>query len=86
MHRHNRENKTQIHHQHQTNNSTNKTNIKTHKEGMPIRPVINKINAPAYNLAKLLKKEMHILLPLPNKYTVKTSNEIAQNIIIIPTN
>ena len=74
MHRHNRENKTQIHHQHETNNSQLKANIKTHKEGMPIRPVINKINAPAYNL---LNKQMHILLPLPNTYTVKNSNEIA---------
>ena len=63
-----------------------KANIKTHKEGMPIRPVINNINAPAYNLAKLLNKQMHILLPLPNTYTVKNSNEIAQEIIKIPIN
>ena len=48
-----------------------KANIKTHKEGMPIRPVINNINAPAYNLAKLLNQHLHILLPLPNTYTVK---------------
>jgi len=48
-----------------------KANIKTHKEGMPIRPVTNNINAPANNLAKLLNKQLHILLPLPNTYTIK---------------
>jgi len=53
---------------------------------MPIRPVINNINAPAYNLAELLNKQLHILLPLPNIYTVKNSNEIAQEIIKIPIN
>ena len=48
-----------------------KANIKTHKEGMPIRPVINNINAPAYNLAKLLNKQLHIPLPLPTTHTVR---------------
>jgi len=63
-----------------------KANIKTHKERMPIRPVINKINAPAYNLAKLLNKQIHILLPLPNTCAVKNSNEQAQEIIKLPIN
>ena len=49
-----------------------KANMKTCKEGMLIRPVINNINAPAYNLAKLLNKQLHILLPLPKTYTIKT--------------
>jgi hypothetical protein len=53
---------------------------------MPIRPVINNINAPACNLAKLLNQQLHILLPLPNTYTVKNTNEIAQEIIKIPIN
>jgi len=63
-----------------------KANIKTHKERMRIRLVINNINAPAYNLAKLLNKQLHILLPLPNTYTIKNTNEIAQEIIKIPIN
>ena len=48
-----------------------KAHIKTHKEDMPIRPVVNNVNAPSHNIAKQLNQQLYILLPLPNTYTVK---------------
>ena len=51
-----------------------KAHIKTHKEDMPIRPVVNNINAPSHKIAKLLNQQLHVLLPLTNTYTVKKLN------------
>ena len=48
-----------------------KAHIKTHKEDMPIRLVVNNVNAPSHNIAKHLNQQLYILLPLPNMYTVK---------------
>ena len=49
-------------------------------------PTVHVTSFIAYNLAKLLNKQLHILLPLPNTYILKNSNEIAQEIIKIPIN
>ena len=48
-------------------------NIKTHKVGNPLRPIISQIPTPTYNLAKTLNK---IISPfIPNQYTVTSSND-----------
>jgi hypothetical protein len=47
--------------------------IKTHKEGEPIRPVINNTQALSYKLAKFLNKKLRSLIDLPNTYTTKNS-------------
>ena len=50
---------------------TLKAQIKLHKTGMPIRPVINNINAPTYKLANFLAKSISSYLPLQHQYNVK---------------
>ena len=54
--------------------------IKTHKEGAPIRPVINSRHAPAYKTAKLLNKELLNFVNLPNTFITKNSHEVAQDL------
>jgi hypothetical protein len=58
---------------------------KTHKEGAPIRPVINSIQAPSYRLAKHLSKNLKTMLNLPNRYNAKDSKEVAGEISTIQT-
>ena len=41
---------------------------KIHKINSPIRPVINWQNVPAYKLAKLLSKLLHLYVPLPDAF------------------
>jgi hypothetical protein len=55
--------------------------IKTHKEGTPIRPVINSIQAPSYKLAKYLNKILQNMLNLPNTYNIKNSKEVTQELL-----
>ena len=48
-------------------------NVKIHKEGNPLRPIISQIPTPTYNLAKSLNK---IISPfIPNQYTIKSTND-----------
>ena len=48
-------------------------NVKTHKENLPLRPIISQIPTPTYSLAKSLN---NIIAPyVPSKYTVKSSND-----------
>ena len=54
--------------------------IKTHKIDKPIRPVIDNTKAPSYRLAKHINKKLYNLLNLPNRYTLKNSYELAQDI------
>ena len=83
MYRNNRQKKTQIYYQYETKYTTTQS---THKVDMPIRPVVNNVNIPSHNIAKQLNQQLYIILPLPNTYTVKNSNEIAHEIIRIPIN
>jgi hypothetical protein len=46
--------------------------IKTHKEGAPIRPVVNSLHAPSYKTAKLLIKKLLNLVNLLNFSLLKT--------------
>jgi hypothetical protein len=43
--------------------------LKTHKENILNRPVVNNIQAPSCKIAKFLNKQLHTLLPLPNNYS-----------------
>jgi L-arabinose isomerase len=45
--------------------------VKIHKEGAPVRPVINWKNAPAYKLTKILSKELQAYIALPYTFDVK---------------
>jgi len=45
--------------------------IKTHKEGGPIRPVIDNTPAPAYKMARHINKKLQNLLNLPNIYNAE---------------
>ena len=59
---------------------TLKAQIKLHKDGNPIRPVVNNINAPSYKTAKRLNKILQQHLNLDNQYTVTNSETLAKNL------
>ena len=54
--------------------------IKLHKSGQPIRPVVNNRNAPAYKISKLLVNRLNNLLNLRNHYIVKDSTALANDL------
>ena len=54
--------------------------IKLHKPGQPIRPVVNNRNAPAYKISKLLVNRLNNLLNLRNHYIVKDSIALANDL------
>jgi hypothetical protein len=54
--------------------------LKIYKGDIPIRPIVNNINAPAYKLAKFLNKKLLDLIQLPNTYNVSNSVELAQQL------
>jgi hypothetical protein len=60
--------------------------IKTHKEGEPIRPVINNTQAPSYKIAKFLNKKLLCLIDMPNMFNAKNSQEVARDLQDIPVN
>jgi len=60
--------------------------IKTHKENMPIRPVINNKLAPSRKLAKHLNKKIHSWQILPNTYNARNSLDIAEESVNLEMN
>jgi len=54
--------------------------IKLHKPDKPIRPVVNWKNAPAYRLSKLFTEKIHRLIPLPNTFNIKNTQNLIQNL------
>jgi hypothetical protein len=54
------------------------TLIKTHKEDKPIRPIINSIQAPSYQLAKYLNKKIIQLIRLPYTYATRNSKAVVK--------
>jgi hypothetical protein len=54
--------------------------IKIHKPDNPIRPVINKTNAPTYKIAKFLVNKLHEHLHLKYHYNVKDSISLANDL------
>jgi hypothetical protein len=57
---------------------------KIHKISLPIRPVVNWKQAPAYKLAKLLSQLLQTHIPLPNTFNVKNSIHLMKDITEIP--
>jgi len=55
-----------------------KAQLKLQKQGNPIRPVVNNINAPAYKLAKFLTKTLKEYIILKYQYNVINSTILAQ--------
>ena len=45
--------------------------VKLHKPDLPIRPVVNWCNAPAYKLAKLFTQKIQLLTPLPYTFNIR---------------
>jgi hypothetical protein len=60
--------------------------VKTHKEGEPIRPVINNTQAPSYKIAKFLNKKFLCLIDMPDMFNDKNSQEVARDLQDIPVN
>jgi len=58
--------------------------IKVHKEGTPIRPVVNFKDAPSYKLAKILTDVLKSRLPLPDVHNVQNSTQLMNDISQIP--
>jgi len=54
--------------------------IKLHKPGQPVRPVVNNRNAPVYKMSKLLVNKLNNLLHLRNHYIVKDSTALANDL------
>jgi hypothetical protein len=58
--------------------------IKIHKPGNPIRPVINNMNAPTYKIAKHLAKQLNEYLNLEYQYNVQNSVNLANDLTNLP--
>jgi hypothetical protein len=54
--------------------------IKLHKQGLPIRPVVNWRNAPAYQLSRLFTQEINNIAPLPYIFNVKNTTDLLQKL------
>jgi len=68
------------------NSPTLKAQIKLNKDGKPIIPVINNIQAPSYKAAKRLNKILQQRLNLGNQYTVVNSVTLAQDLMKLNIN
>jgi len=53
-----------------------KGQIKLHKPGHPIRPIVNWRGAPTYKLAQLFTKKIRTIAPLPHTYTIDNTREL----------
>ena len=55
--------------------------LKTHKDNLPIRPVVNNIQAPSYKTARYVNKRIQDLLKLPYTYNTRNSQQIAEELL-----
>jgi hypothetical protein len=60
--------------------------IKSDKPNIPIRPIINWKNAPAYGLARKLSKLLQYHLKLPNVYNIRNSSHLMTDLQTIEIN
>jgi uncharacterized protein (UPF0147 family) len=60
--------------------------LKLHKPGGPIRPVVNNRTAPSYKLAKKLNDILNKHLSLNNHYTIRNSTNIANDLTKLAIN
>jgi hypothetical protein len=58
--------------------------IKLHKPGLPIRPIVNWTNAPAYKMAKILIKKCTAHIPLPHVFNVRNPVHLITDLNEIP--
>jgi hypothetical protein len=58
-----------------------KAQLKLHKEGIPIRPVINNRTSPAYKLAKYMTKILNQHIALNNQYNITSSTNLAIDLV-----
>jgi len=56
---------------------------KIHKEDAPIRPIVNRKNAPAYKLAKMLYKKFEIYIALPYTFNVRNAVHLINDLMEI---
>jgi len=57
---------------------------KIHKPNIPIRPIVNWKNAPAFHLAKLVTDVLNKDIPLPNTFNIKNSTQLMIDLNEIP--
>jgi hypothetical protein len=57
---------------------------KIHKINIPIRPIVNWRNAPAYHLAKLVSDIITKEAPLPNTFNIKNTIQLMKDLNEIP--
>jgi len=55
--------------------------LKTHKDNLLIRPVINNIQTPSYKTARYVNKRIQDLLKLPYTHNTQNSQEIAEELL-----
>ena len=65
---------------------TLKAQLKLHKPGNPIRPVVNNMSAPSYKIAKHINNKLSAYLCLNNYYTVKNSISLAEDLTKLKIN
>ena len=58
--------------------------LKVHKDGTPIRPIVDYTQAPAYKLAKKLTNILKTHIPLPNAFNIQNSVQLMRDISEIP--
>jgi hypothetical protein len=61
-------------------NPTIKGLIKLHKPDLPIRPVVNWRNAPAYKMSRSFIQKIKELAPLPYAFNVKNTARLIQDL------
>jgi len=54
--------------------------IKIHKPDKPLRPVVNWRNAPAYRLSTLFTDKINRLVPPPNSFNIKNTQDLLKNV------
>jgi len=59
---------------------------KIHEAGIPIRPIVDWQNAPAYELAKLVSKLLKLHVPLPYAFNIYSSVQLIESVKDIPIN
>jgi len=65
---------------------TLKVQLKLHKPGNPIRPVVNNVSAPLYKIAKHINNKLDAYLCLNNYYNVKNCIGLAEDLTKLKIN
>ena len=63
-----------------------RSTTKLHKENYPIRPIVNYTPAPAYRTKKFLNKQLNESLIIENKYNIKNTGQLIQELQKIKIN